>query len=331
MEENKPLISVIILVYNIEDYLDDCLRSVINQSYKNIQIVVVNDGSKDSSGDIIARYAASDSRIEHINKDNEGISRARKDGLDAARGEYIFFLDGDDYIDLNTLDILYDAAVTQNCDVAAAVLVRVCPTYTSPMKPTAPPRVEGAGYLKALLKHQFFSSVAGKLYRKELWEGIKFYHDIILWEDFVFNMSLAIKEPSVCFPDAPLYFYVQRGSSLKRSKVTLSYLELINGTTQEILSERPDLREECRGEIVVDMLHWYVIYISKSSSEWIGNTEYARMVRSEMIANKKFISKDVPRITYIMVWLYRYRAFRFIVILIATFRRLKQSAQRRRG
>ena len=96
---NKPLISVIVPIYNVAPYVRECLDSVINQTYKNLQIILVNDGSTDES-ESIAREYLSDERIELVCTKNGGLSRARNTGLEKAIGEYIYFIDSDDYIDL---------------------------------------------------------------------------------------------------------------------------------------------------------------------------------------------------------------------------------------
>ena len=107
MEKYQPKISVIIPVYGVEKYIRQCLESVINQTYKNLEIIVVNDGTKDNSMKIVEEYL-SDERIKIINKENGGLSSARNRGMEEATGEYIYFLDSDDWIELNTIEILVE-------------------------------------------------------------------------------------------------------------------------------------------------------------------------------------------------------------------------------
>lgn len=120
-----PKVSVIIPVYNVEEYLRECLDSVVNQTLKDIEIICVNDGSTDSSRDILQEYADKDNRIKIIDKKNGGISSARNLGMKASLGEFIGFLDSDDWIDLNFYEKLYDAAIKYNADIASASLLRV--------------------------------------------------------------------------------------------------------------------------------------------------------------------------------------------------------------
>ena len=114
----KPLVSVIVPIYNVEEYLSKCIESIINQTLSNIEIILVNDGSTDSSGVIADNYAKKDSRIKVIHKKNGGQGSARNTGIELATGEYIGFVDSDDWIDLDMYDKLYNAAINNKATVA---------------------------------------------------------------------------------------------------------------------------------------------------------------------------------------------------------------------
>ena len=103
-------VSIIIPIYNVEEYLEECLKSAVNQSLQEIEIICVNDGTPDNSMDIVKRYAAADHRIVIVEKENGGLSSARNAGLQAAKGEYVYFLDSDDYILENAMEVLYGQA-----------------------------------------------------------------------------------------------------------------------------------------------------------------------------------------------------------------------------
>ena len=111
------MISVIIPVYNVEKYLRDCLNSVIGQTYKDLEIICINDGSKDNSLSILEEYAKIDKRIIIINKENAGVSAARNDGIEKSAGEYLFCLDSDDYVDKDFFEVFYNNAKTNNSDL----------------------------------------------------------------------------------------------------------------------------------------------------------------------------------------------------------------------
>ena len=103
----EPLISIIVPIYRVEEYLDKCLSSIINQTYKNLEIILVNDGSDDNSIKIAKKYAKKDERIKIIEEDNKGLSCARNTGINASTGKYITFVDSDDFIEENYIEVLY--------------------------------------------------------------------------------------------------------------------------------------------------------------------------------------------------------------------------------
>ena len=120
-----PKVSVIIPVYNVEKYLRECLDSVINQTLKDIEIICIDDGSTDNSLSILKEYAKKDKRIKVINQENKGLSGARNTGIENATGEFIGFVDSDDWIDSNFYENLYNTAITTNSDIACAPIKRV--------------------------------------------------------------------------------------------------------------------------------------------------------------------------------------------------------------
>lgn len=122
--EDTPKISIIVPVYNVEAYLPQCLDSLINQTYKNLEIICVNDGSPDGSAEILQQYAEKDNRIQAITQENQGASIARNQGLAVAHGDYVMFVDGDDWIDLDTCKAAVDAAVRHHADVVFWSYVR---------------------------------------------------------------------------------------------------------------------------------------------------------------------------------------------------------------
>lgn len=105
---NSPKISIIVPVYNVEQYLENCINSVLNQSFRNFQLILVDDGSKDSSGEICDRFVQKDSRVKVIHKSNAGVSAARNAGIDIATGQFICFIDSDDWIESEYLQKIVD-------------------------------------------------------------------------------------------------------------------------------------------------------------------------------------------------------------------------------
>ena len=125
MEQNKPLISVIVPVYNVEKYVGRCITSNINQSYTNLEIIVVNDGSTDNSLSVCESYAAKDNRIKLITQENRGLSGARNTGLRHYTGEYVTFVDSDDWIHRNMVEYLYNALIRHKSEMSLCASLRV--------------------------------------------------------------------------------------------------------------------------------------------------------------------------------------------------------------
>ena len=124
----EELISVIVPIYNVEQYLEKCIESIISQTYKNLQIILIDDGSNDKSGKICNKYAEKDKRVVVIHKENAGVSEARNTGLDNAKGEWITFVDADDWIEEEYCQRLYNLVIETNSDVALCGYNRVVGT-----------------------------------------------------------------------------------------------------------------------------------------------------------------------------------------------------------
>ena len=123
----KDLISIIVPVYNIEQYIEQCVLSIRNQTYKNIEIILIDDGSTDGSGNICDKLAEGDQRIKVIHKKNGGLATARKDGVNSAKGKYIGFVDGDDWIEPNMYESLYNFAIENDAQMVTSAGYREYP------------------------------------------------------------------------------------------------------------------------------------------------------------------------------------------------------------
>ena len=132
MEKSNPKVSIIVPVYNVEKYLHRCMDSLINQTLKDIEIIAVNDGSTDSSLSILREYEKKDTRVIVINKKNGGLSSARNEGMKYTSGDYITFVDSDDWLDINSLEEMYKTSVNYNCDLVMCSYSR---EYTDKSKP----------------------------------------------------------------------------------------------------------------------------------------------------------------------------------------------------
>ena len=161
---NEALVSIIVPVYNVEQYLDRCLRSLINQSYKNIEIILVDDGSPDKCPQMCEDWAQKDYRIKVIHKKNGGLSDARNKGIEVARGEYICFVDSDDYIDERYVETLYDLICNNHTEISAISFKEVFlmeeDLDTSMMSEKTITVFEGMDALRELFSNDTFANYA---------------------------------------------------------------------------------------------------------------------------------------------------------------------------
>lgn len=177
---SRPLVSVIIPVYNTHEYLSKCLNSVVNQTLKDIEIILVDDGSTDDSLEILTKYQIEDPRIAVLTQENKGASSARNRGLDIARGEYIAFVDSDDTIDTDAYEISYRQAKAANADILIFAEKKLSVkegTFYNPLE---------------ILKSASYIPVWNKLYKREFLNecGAKFYEEAKCFNDDCFNVVI---------------------------------------------------------------------------------------------------------------------------------------------
>lgn len=231
MSQEKALISLIIPVYKVEKYLEKCIQSVINQTYENLQIILVDDGSPDNCGKICDEYAKKDHRIEVIHKSNGGLSDARNKGLEIAKGEYIGFVDSDDYIEADMYEVLYNLLKQYNADVS------ICNFYTVSQGKISIKNADNGineynriEILKEILLDKNIQSYAwNKLYKKELFDEIK-YPIGKKYEDIGTTFYLLEKCNKIVVTGKSEYYYINRQDSIvnnvTESTIT-DYIELI--------------------------------------------------------------------------------------------------------
>ena len=183
-EKSKPVVSVIIPVYNLENYLDTCLDSVGRQTYGDFEAIVVDDGSTDGSQAVALSHAERDARIVVISTVNQGAARARETGIRHAQGDYICFLDGDDVWDSRMLEKLV-AAIGENggYDIVCCDYKRICKTYEAPKREMRTSDMQGLDFLVASLYHAISVTVWGRLYRRALFEKELRHYPLRLGED----------------------------------------------------------------------------------------------------------------------------------------------------
>ena len=260
---DKPLISVIVPVYNVEKYLLKCVESIVAQSYKNIEILLVDDGSTDSSGNICDECLTLDSRIKVFHKTNGGLSDARNYGMKNASGVYFTFIDSDDYIGVDYLKELLGLILQYNAQVAVVPLVCVEEKTNKILyeEKGICGCVSGKEMMRFIcLKQNFEVSAPGKLYTRELFDDISFPKGK-LYEDVFTTPYIIGKCEKVAYSDSMQYFYLLRSGSIMRRKLSEKDLDLFKGLEkwQNYMEQYfPDLSWEMNYRYVEDTFSTYI-------------------------------------------------------------------------
>ena len=227
------LISVIVPIYNVEPYLHRCVDSILNQTYQNIEIVLVDDGSPDRCGEICDEYAQMDSRIAVIHKQNGGLSDARNTGIDAAHGKYIMFVDSDDFIAETMVEKLYWALISNDAEMSLCSFLYVDEKgveipHRNCNRPVKNEVLSGWQAIECLNRDKgwYYTIACCKLYKKDLWNDTCFpigkYHE----DEFVSHVLFRKCNRVACVGET-LYYYVQRQDSIMgRSFASISMADL---------------------------------------------------------------------------------------------------------
>ena len=231
----KELISVIVPIYNVEKYLQQCLDSIINQTYKKLEIILIDDGSVDNCPTICDEYAKKDKRIRVIHKENKGISHARNTGLDISNGNYIAFVDGDDYIESTMIETLYKNLKENNSDISICNYYEVFSTNNKLGLKMGNNKIFTSKNKYELLINDYKIVMIppwGKIYKKEIFNNIKYPNGMIMEDSYILTDILKTVN-RISYINTPLYYYVQRENSIMK-KFTLKRLDSLLGQEKRI-------------------------------------------------------------------------------------------------
>ena len=212
----KDLISVIVPIYNVEKYLDKCVESIVNQAYSNLEIILVNDGSPDSCLEKCEEWKKKDKRIIVLNKENGGLSSARNAGIDICKGDYIVFVDSDDYIHTKMIEKLYNNLKKYDSDVSICNYFidneKSIYPYIGKFEDFAINGNEKYDYLYN--RYQVMTIIAwNKMYKREIFETLR-YPDGKIHEDEYIIFDVLEKAKKISYVSEPLYYYLQRQGSI---------------------------------------------------------------------------------------------------------------------
>ena len=215
-----PKVSVIVPIYNVEKYLAECLNSLIAQTLEDIEIICINDGSNDGSYNILSDFAKKDSRIIVINQDNMGVSYTRNKGVEVAKGEYVAFIDSDDWVDVDYYEKLYNSAIKNKADVSVSSIIKTSSKYRFSILEYKEEKVF-ENYEDKLMVCGIpeKSYVWNKIYKRDklLKSGIKFIEGAI-YEDCIFTPQILFYTGKLVTVPGTNYYYFRHNNSLVRQK-----------------------------------------------------------------------------------------------------------------
>jgi len=241
-------LSIIVPVYNKENYIDACIESILNQSFTDFELIIVNDGSTDSSALKCKKYAAQDSRVVVIDQPNAGVSSARNRGLSIAKGAYTGFVDGDDLIDSDMYELLVKNARTFEADISACRIRTIFPNKSiSPNETAGPISCNRHESLLKFFKGDMDMNLNNKIYRTDIARTILFTGHI--YEDILYMCKAFLQGGSAVIENVVKYNYVIRDNSVSMSKFNKKYFETV-GVSAEMLAlvakERADIITEAQ-------------------------------------------------------------------------------------
>lgn len=292
------MISVVVPIYKVEKYLEECITSILNQTYKNLEVILVNDGSPDKCGEICEKYKKIDDRVIVIHQSNRGLSNARNTGIRQSKGKYICFVDSDDYIEKDFLEVLHKEAENDNLDIT-------CGSYT---KLYSDKKIEKNNrhtnlYSKKAIKGKVFLRNQFKFndYRMEVWTNLynrNFllknkieFCDGILHEDEEFTPNAFLKAKRVKLVYTNGYIYRQREESIMNNKSTIKNIDsiklIINKLSEIYYYEKiDDISKDVISRIIVHLFNSLILRIKQSN---ISNK--IEQYRNIDIRNLKIIMK----------------------------------------
>jgi len=293
------LISVIVPIYNSGEHLYRCLDSLVNQTYSKLEIILINDGSTDGSGEVCELYKKKDERIICIHKENEGVSSARNIGLKLATGDYFHFLDSDDYLELDTYEYLLSLIQKHKCD---AVTFEYYITYKEKeiihsLSKTHYGMLNCEDTLIALMRGKMLC--CDKFYSRNLVDGLQFRNDIHRGEDTLFAALALERAEKIWFDNKPLYHYVQSEDSACRGRFRESQLTVLKlYDAYKPLFERHKVMQEYfllfMQEVLISL--YYDIWVDVNSHKYkkgmkeiynVTSMHYQRINQAKMLSKKQ--------------------------------------------
>lgn len=294
----QELVSVIVPIYKVEKYIHRCIESIINQTYVNLEIILVDDGSPDSCGEICDEYAKADNRIIVVHKANGGLSDARNAGLDIMHGDFVTFIDSDDYVSLDYIEKLYNVLKNKNADISVCAEEYVLEISDNKEKVIKRPFREYKGVkvfnaeeaLSCSLRQDLFEASAwAKLYRANLFSDVR-YPVGFAYEDQGTTYKTFLQSRRLVFVGERLYFYLQRNGSILHSggssKRYWDGIHMVEKQCNDVVTNYPNLKEAVDSRLVSMYFHAYV------GAQWSNDIQLMDYTWNNIIKLRKSVLFD---------------------------------------
>ena len=264
-----PKISIIVPVYNLENYIEKTVAQLTNQTYKNLEIILVNDGSTDNSLEICNNLAEKDSRIVVVNQINSGVSAARNAGIKQSTGEYIGFCDGDDAVEKDIYEFLYKNLVADNADISICGVTMINPDNSINNISTGKHIVwdNPQDYIKALFKGTTTMNVYTKLFKAEICKSTLFPTNLKTNEDKFYCFNASLKAKRICLNDVSKYTYFRRAGSATVTAFTEKFFDSIKSSDMmiELCKEKcPELLNNAHANKMATVLRTYKLMLLRN-------------------------------------------------------------------
>lgn len=325
------IISIIVPVYNVEKYLDKCIKSLINQTYKDIEIILVDDGSTDNSPAVCDKYSVIDKRISTIHKTNGGTADARNAGLINSYGEYILFVDSDDYIELDACEKLISIAKDTKADIILGNAVRIeknkthliCHKFDNQEKP-----ITGREFLKYELRHNnnVIMSVWLNMYnRKFLLNNNHKFKKGLYHEDELFTPIVILSAKSVIASDIIFYNYLIRKNSITTSKNKTKNAESILYICRYLEKKYAKLEDKKLTKLLNN--HLVNLYLNIFQVAKLHRKEYAYLIDKKLLKGKSYTIVNKLRVALFYISIKAYYYINFIRHKLLNFFSFRQSSK----
>ena len=307
----NDMISIIIPIYNVEKYLEKCLDSILNQTYKNLEIILIDDGSTDNSPNICNSYCEKDKRIKIIHKNNEGVSSARNKGIELSKGKYIVFIDSDDYVSNEHIEVLYDCIISNNVDLVISNLIDISEDgiiLNNEEKESFLMNKDQC--LKELLSEDnFYHLCCGNIYRKDLLEKIRFNCKYRIAEDLDFLYRYIKQISSAYFLSKNTYYYLKREGSATNSIYSEKWndeLKICNFIISEMVELENNFHKYAKRKYIrLNINQAYRFELNKNQTKILKNN--IKIYKNEMFNSKLLDNKEKLKIFLLLKSYYLYK------------------------